>query len=242
MPDFDIDFCYERRQEVIDYVVRKYGADHVAQIITFGTMAARRHPGRRPGAGHPYATVDSVAKLVPMELGMTIDRALNVSNEFRTQYDTNPQIHELIDMARKLEGMPRHASTHAAGVVITEQPVHDVSLAKNDEAVVTQYTMGTLEELGLLQDGLPGAQDADRPERRRADGPQDQAGFPLEQIPIDDQRVYEMLSSGNTEGVFQFESGGMRNVLMQLGPGGHWKISSLSFLPPGPDGLHPALH
>ncbi len=220
MPDFDIDFCYERRQEVIDYVVRKYGADHVAQIITFGTMAARaviRDVGR--ALAIPYATVDSVAKLVPMELGMTIDRALNVSNEFRTQYDTNSQIHELIDMARKLEGMPRHASTHAAGVVITEQPVHDyVPLAKNDEVVVTQYTMGTLEELGLLKMDFLGLRtltvlsDAERMVRRiRPD-------FSLEQIPIDDKRVYEMLSSGSTEGVFQFESGGMRNVLMQLGP------------------------
>lgn len=220
MPDFDIDFCYERRQEAIDYVVRKYGADHVAQIITFGTMAARaalRDVGR--ALAIPYATVDSIAKLVPMELGMTIERALEVSSEFRAQYDTNPQIHELIDMARKLEGMPRHASTHAAGVVITEHPVFDyVPLAKNDEAIVTQYTMGALEELGLLKMDFLGLRtltvlsDAERMVQKF------DSSFSLNRIATDDKKVYEMLSQGSTEGVFQFESGGMRNVLMQLGP------------------------
>jgi DNA polymerase-3 subunit alpha len=220
MPDFDIDFCYERRQEVIDYVVRKYGADHVAQIITFGTMAARgaiRDVGRALAV--PYATVDGVAKLVPMELGMTIDRALEVSAELKGRYDTEPQIHELIDMARKLEGMPRHASTHAAGVVITELPVNAyVPLSKNDEAVVTQYTMTTLEELGLLKMDFLGLRtltvlsDAEKMVRRHT------PDFSVEQIPEDQPEVFRMLADGQTEGVFQFESGGMRNVLMQQGP------------------------
>ena len=153
MPDFDIDFCYERRPEVIDYVVRKYGADHVAQIVTFGTMAAKaaiRDVGRALGV--PYATADSIAKLVPYELNITLDAALKKSAELREQYDSSEQVRDLIDMARKVEGMPRHASTHAAGVVITRDPVSTyVPLARNDESVVTQFTMTTLEELGLLK-------------------------------------------------------------------------------------------
>lgn len=237
MPDFDIDFCYERRQEVIDYVVKKYGHDHVAQIITFGTMAARgaiRDVGRALAV--PYATADTVAKLVPMELGMTLDRALEVSAELKTRYDTDPQIHELLDTARKLEGMPRHASTHAAGVVITEQPVSSyVPLAKNDEAVVTQFTMTTLEELGLLKMDFLGLRtltvlsDAEKMVRRKA------PDFRLEDIREDDQEVFTMLSSGNTEGVFQFESGGMRNVLMQLKPENiEDLIAVISLYRPGP--------
>ena len=153
MPDFDIDFSDERRQEMIDYVVRRYGEDHVAQIITFGTMAARgsiRDVGRAMAI--PYAKVDSVAKLVPMELNITLDRALNISHDLKNLYDSDPQVKELIDMAKKLEGMPRNASTHAAGVVITDRPVCKyVPLAKNNDAVVTQFTMTTLEELGLLK-------------------------------------------------------------------------------------------
>ena len=153
MPDFDIDFSDERRQEMIDYVVRRYGEDHVAQIITFGTMAARgsiRDVGRVMAI--PYAKVDSVAKLVPMELNITLDRALNISHDLKNLYDSDPQVKELIDMAKKLEGMPRNASTHAAGVIITDQPVCKyVPLAKNNDAVVTQFTMTTLEELGLLK-------------------------------------------------------------------------------------------
>lgn len=153
MPDFDVDFCKERRQEVIDYVIRKYGSDHVAQIVAFGTMAAKgaiRDVGR--ALAIPYATCDKIAKLIPNDLGMTIDKALTISQELKKIYDTDPQIHELIDTARKLEGTPRHATTHAAGVVITEKPVSDyVPLAKNDESVVTQFTMTTLDELGLLK-------------------------------------------------------------------------------------------
>lgn len=153
MPDFDIDFCYVRRPEVIDYVVRKYGADHVAQIVTFGTMAARgaiRDVGRALGMSYPQ--VDQVAKLVPMELHITLDKAVSASKELQALMEQDPRVAELIDLARKVEGMPRHASTHAAGVVITRDTVESyVPLAKNDESIVTQFTMTTLEELGLLK-------------------------------------------------------------------------------------------
>ena len=145
MPDFDVDFCYERRQEVIDYVVRKYGADHVAQIITFGTMAARaaiRDVGRV--LGMPYQAVDQVAKQVPSELKMTLSKALKVSYDLKQMYDTDPKVHELIEMALKIEGMPRHASTHAAGVVITREAANEyVPLSCNDGQIVTQFTMTT---------------------------------------------------------------------------------------------------
>lgn len=149
MPDFDIDFCYVRRQEVIDYVVQKYGSDHVAQIITFGTMAARaavRDVGRALALG--YQNVDTVAKLIPNELGMTIDKALSAVPELKKSYESDENVRRLIDVSRALEGMPRHASTHAAGVVITREPADTyVPLQKNDEAIVTQYPMTTLEEL-----------------------------------------------------------------------------------------------
>lgn len=153
MPDIDVDFCYVRRPEVIEYVTRKYGADHVAQIVTFGTMAARaaiRDVGR--ALSIPYNEADAVAKQVPMELHITIDRALTINPELKKMYDSNPTVKNLIDTARALEGMPRHASTHAAGVVITKDPVDTyVPLARNDEQMVTQFTMTTLEELGLLK-------------------------------------------------------------------------------------------
>ena len=208
MPDFDIDFCYERRQEVIDYVVRKYGADHVAQIVTFGTMASRaaiRDVGRALGV--PYATVDGVAKLVPMELKMTIDRALNVSSELRARYENDTQVHELIDTARKLEGMPRHASTHAAGVVITAKPVSEyVPLSKNDEAVVTQYTMTTLEELGLLKMDFLGLRNLtiihDACEMIRRHTP----NFDINNIPTDDKDTFAMLAAGQTDGCLLYTS------------------------------------
>lgn len=152
MPDFDVDFCYERRSEVIDYVIEKYGSDHVAQIVTFGTMAARaavRDVGRV--LGMPYNDVDTVAKLIPRELGITIDKALK-SSDLRTLYENDENVRRLIDLSRKVEGMPRHASTHAAGVVITRDTVESyVPLARNDESIVTQFTMTTLEELGLLK-------------------------------------------------------------------------------------------
>lgn len=237
MPDFDIDFCYVRRQEVIDYVIDKYGDDHVAQIITFGTMAAKgaiRDVGR--ALAIPYNVVDEVAKLVPMELNMTIDKALNLIADLKIKYDNDEQIHELIDMARKLEGMPRHASTHAAGVVITEKEVDSyVPLAKNDEAIVTQYTMTTLEELGLLKMDFLGLRtltvisDTEKLIRNL------DKNFDIDKIPIDDKEVFEMISKGDTEGVFQFESTGMKNVLTRLKPTNlEDLIAVISLYRPGP--------
>lgn len=237
MPDFDIDFCYVRRQEVIDYVVRKYGADHVAQIITFGTMAARaavRDVGR--ALAIPYSVCDQTAKLIPFELGITIDKAIISSPELKSKYDSNPQIKELIDMARKVEGMPRHASTHAAGVVITDKPVDAyVPLAKNDDAVVTQFTMTALEELGLLKMDFLGLRTltvlADTVKLIEKADP----GFSLEHIPEDDKQALDMMSDGFTEGVFQFESGGMRAVLHGLRPDSiEDLIAIISLYRPGP--------
>ena len=218
MPDFDIDFCYERRQEVIDYVIRKYGADHVAQIVTFGTMAARaaiRDGGRV--LDMPYGTVDGIAKLVPMEPKMTLTKALSISRELKARYDADPQVKELIDMSLKLEGMPRHASTHAAGVVITREAADEyVPLATNDGNPVTQFTMTTIEELGLLKMDFLGLRtltvidDAEKMIRKR------EPGFSMDAVPYDDQRVYAMLNAGETEGVFQMESGGMTQAVMGL--------------------------
>ena len=220
MPDFDVDFSDERRQEMIEYVNRKYGQEYVAQIITFGTMAARgsiRDVGR--AMAMPYAAVDAVAKLVPRELNITLETALKKSAELRTKYETDPQIHELIDMAKKVEGMPRNASTHAAAVVITDKPVREyVPLAKNGEAVVTQYTMTIMEELGLLKMDFLGLRNLsvihDAEEMIRREHPD----FSVENIDYQDPKVFRMLASGNVEGVFQFESAGMRSVIMQLRP------------------------
>ena len=237
MPDFDIDFCKERRGEVIEYVVRKYGSDRVAQIISFGTMAARgaiRDVGRALGV--PYATVDTVAKLVPFELNITIDKALGASRELRQIYESDEQIHQLIDIARQLEGMPRHATMHAAGVVITDKPVSDyVPLSKNDDNVVTQFTMTTLEELGLLKMDFLGLRNLtviDTAEKLiRSAHPE----FDHSQINEDDPEVFRMISSGHTEGVFQFESQGMKNVLTRLKPEAMEDlIAVLSLYRPGP--------
>ena len=174
MPDFDVDFCYERRQEVIDYVNRKYGADHVAQIVTFGTMAARnaiRDVGRVMGL--PYQSVDVVAKQVPMELKMTLKRALEVSPELKRMYDSDPQVTELIDTALKVEGMPRHASTHAAGVVITPEPTdYYLPLATNDGLPVTQFNMTEHRRAGSAEDGLPWPAHPDGHPGRRAGRPE----------------------------------------------------------------------
>lgn len=221
MPDFDIDFCTERRGEVIDYVVRKYGTDRVAQIISFGTMAARgaiRDVGRVLAI--PYAVVDSVAKLVPMEIkDITIDLALKASAELRHRYEEDEQTRQLLDIAKSIEGMPRHATMHAAGVVITDRPVSDyVPLSKNDENIVTQFTMTTLEELGLLKMDFLGLRnltvidDADRKIRRT------HPDYDPDNINYKDEKVFAMISQGSTEGVFQFESQGMKNVLTRLKP------------------------
>ena len=237
MPDFDIDFCKRRRGEVIDYVVGKYGADHVAQIISFGTMAARgaiRDVGR--ALGIPYGTVDVIAKLVPFELNITLDKAMQANSKLRAEYDNDPQIRRLIDIAKKLEGMPRHATMHAAGVVITDRPVSDyVPLSKNDDNVVTQFTMTTLEELGLLKMDFLGLRnltvidDAERLIRRS------HPDYSPGDIRDDDRKVFAMISHGATEGVFQFESQGMKNVLMQLKPDCvEDLIAVLSLYRPGP--------
>ncbi len=220
MPDFDIDFCYVNRQKVIDYVINKYGADHVAQIVTFGTLAARaavRDVGRAMDI--PYAVCDKTAKLIPYSYTMTLQSAIEGSAELRTLYQNDEQIKSLLDMAIKVEGMPRHASTHAAGVVISDRPVSDyVPLATNDEAVVTQYTMTALDELGLLKMDFLGLRNLTVIEDTEKAVSQLQKGFSAENIPIDDKATYEMMGKGLTDGVFQFESDGMKTVLRQFGP------------------------
>lgn len=237
MPDFDVDFCYERRQEVIDYVNRKYGADHVAQIVTFGTMAARnaiRDVGRVMGM--PYQSVDAIAKQVPMELKMTLTHALEVSTELKRMYDSDPQVKELIDTALKVEGMPRHASTHAAGVVITPEPADCyLPLATNDGLPVTQFNMTEIEELGLLKMDFLGLRtltvihDAEIAARKK------DPEFSLQSIDYDEPQTYRMLSKGETEGVFQLESSGMTQVLVSLQPQNLEDIIALiSLYRPGP--------
>lgn len=237
MPDFDIDFCKERRGEVIDYVVRKYGEDHVAQIISFGTMAARgaiRDVGR--ALAIPYATVDVIAKLVPMELNITIEKALKISSELNKRYNEDEQTKNLLDIAMSIEGMPRHATMHAAGVVITDKPVSDyVPLSKNDDNVVTQFTMTTLEELGLLKMDFLGLRNLtvidDAEKLIKHNHPE----YNPENVREDDENVFKMISKGYTEGVFQFESQGMRNVLTQLKPDSvEDLIAVLSLYRPGP--------
>lgn len=237
MPDFDIDFCKERRGEVIDYVVRKYGEDHVAQIISFGTMAARgaiRDVGR--ALAIPYATVDVIAKLVPMELNITIEKALKISSDLNKRYNEDEQTKNLLDIAMSIEGMPRHATMHAAGVVITDKPVSDyVPLSKNDDNVVTQFTMTTLEELGLLKMDFLGLRNLtvidDAEKLIKHNHPE----YNPEDVREDDENVFKMISKGYTEGVFQFESQGMRNVLTQLKPDSvEDLIAVLSLYRPGP--------
>lgn len=237
MPDFDVDFCYVRRQEVIDYVIQKYGYDHVAQIVTFGTLAARaaiRDAGRVMGL--PYPVVDSVAKQIPNELKITIDKALRVSKELQKSYETDDDTKRLIDMARRIEGMPRHASTHAAGVVITRDEVSSyVPLAVNDESVVTQYTMTALESLGLLKMDFLGLRTLtvidDTVKMIKKSNPK----FSIDDIDIEDKETYKMLSSGKTDGVFQFESSGMRSVLSKLKPESiEDLIAVISLYRPGP--------
>ncbi len=237
MPDFDVDFCYERREEVIDYVVNKYGADHVAQIVTFGTLAARaaiRDVGRAMGI--PYNVVDNVSKQVPRELNITIQKALKKSPEFKELYDSDEQIKELIDTSMKVEGMPRHSSTHAAGVVITRDPVASyVPLALNDNSPVTQYTMTTLEELGLLKMDFLGLRtltvisDAEKMIRRK------EKDFDIYKVSTSDEETFKMMSKGLTEGVFQFESAGMKSVLVGLKPVSiEDLIAVISLYRPGP--------
>ncbi|MBP3610127.1 MAG: DNA polymerase III subunit alpha [Lachnospiraceae bacterium] len=241
MPDFDIDFCFERRQEVIDYVVEKYGQDRVVQIVTFGTMAARgviRDVGRV--LDYPYALCDQVAKMVPMELGITIEKALKSSSEFRNLYESDEKIHYLIDMSKRLEGLPRNTSMHAAGVVIANAPADvyvPLSRGAND-AITTQFTMTTLEELGLLKMDFLGLRtltvikDAEnlinknRPEGDKLD---------MNAIDYDDPAIYEMIGSGKCDGVFQLESTGMKNFMKELKPENlEDVIAGISLYRPGP--------
>ena len=219
MPDFDTDFCQERRGEVIEYVTRKYGSDHVAQIATFGTMAARgaiRDVGR--ALNFTYAETDVVAKLVPtMPLHITLKEALNVSPKLKEMYDGDERVHLLIDTAMSLEGMPRNTSTHAAGVVITADPVCTyVPLSCNSDTVVTQYTMTTIEELGLLKMDFLGLRNLtvirDAEEQIRKFEPE----FSIDRIPDDDSETFKMLADGKTQGVFQLESAGMTGVCVGM--------------------------
>ncbi len=220
MPDFDTDFCQARRGEVIDYVTEKYGKDRVAQIVTFGTMAARaaiRDVGRT--LNFTYAETDTVAKLIPTTLHMTLDEALRVSPQLKEMYDGDERVRKLVDTARALEGMPRNTSTHAAGVVITKKPVCDyVPLARNDDTVVTQFTMTTIEELGLLKMDFLGLrnltiiEDAEQEIRRHA------PDFNLKTVRDDDPATFAMLGEGKTAGVFQLESAGITNVCVNMKP------------------------
>lgn len=237
MPDFDVDFCKDRRQEVIDYVIRKYGSDHVAQIIAFGTMAARgaiRDVGR--ALAMPYSEVDLVAKLVPNELGMTIKKALGQSRELESRYKSEEKVKTLIDTAMGLEGMPRNATTHAAGVVITRDPVSSyVPLAKNNDAIVTQYTMTTLEELGLLKMDFLGLRNLTVLREAENMIIKSNPNYSPNDINEDDSEVFEMLSKGQSDGVFQFESPGMKSVLIQLKPTSiEDLIAVISLYRPGP--------
>ena len=239
MPDIDVDFCFERRQEVIDYVVRKYGKDCVAQIVTFGTMAARgviRDVGRVMDL--PYALCDSIAKMIPQELNITIDKALEMNHELKTLYDTDEKIKELINMSRRLEGLPRHTSMHAAGVVISQKEVNEyVPLSRAaDGTIVTQFTMTTLEELGLLKMDFLGLRTLtviDNAVRLVAKD----TGRKLDMLKIDynDRAVLDSIGTGKTEGVFQLESGGMKNFMKELKPQSLEDIiAGISLYRPGP--------
>lgn len=239
MPDIDVDFCFERRQEVIDYVVEKYGKDQVVQIVTFGTMAARgviKDVGRVMDV--PYVQCDTIAKMIPQELNITIDKAMKANPELKKIYETDETVRKLIDMSRRLEGLPRHTSMHAAGVVISQKPVMEyVPLSRgSDGSLVTQFTMTTLEELGLLKMDFLGLrtltviQNAEKLVRR-------DKGIELDMDKIDyeDKKVYGMLGSGKTEGVFQLESTGMKNFMKELKPGNLEDIiAGLSLYRPGP--------
>lgn len=239
MPDIDVDFCFERRQEVIDYVVEKYGSDRVVQIVTFGTMAAKgviRDVGRVMDL--PYAFVDSIAKMIPKELNITLDRALSMNPELKKLYQEDDQVHELIDMSKRLEGLPRHTSMHAAGVVISQKSVDEyvpLSLG-SDGSVVAQFTMTTLEELGLLKMDFLGLrtltviQDAARLASESAGERID-----INQIDYDDKCVLESIGTGKTDGIFQLESGGMKSFMKELKPQNLEDIiAGISLYRPGP--------
>lgn len=238
MPDIDIDFCYERRQEVINYVIDRYGADKVAQIITFGTMKAKaavRDVGR--AINMSYGEVDSIAKAIPFDLNMTLDKALDMNTELRASYDSDKRVKELIDTARALEGMPRHASTHAAGVVISKKSINEyVPLYLADKGISTQFTMGTIEELGLLKMDFLGLRNLtvirdalELIEKNHS------IKINLSKITYDDKATYDLISSGNTQGVFQLESTGMTQFMKNLKPDCFEDIvAGISLYRPGP--------
>ena len=238
MPDIDSDFCYERRQEVIDYVVEKYGKECVSQIITFGTMAPRvciRDVGR--AMNYSYSEVDRIAKMIPTMLGITIEKALEFNPELKLAYDSDERVKILIDVAKDLEGIPRHSSTHAAGVVISSRPlVEYVPLQKNDEVIVTQFGMTILEELGLLKMDFLGLRTLtvmnDAVNMIKVNRGVD---IDLDKIDFDDKEVYKMIGQGNTAGVFQLESPGMTSFMKELKPDNLEDIiAGISLYRPGP--------
>ncbi|MBR2021660.1 MAG: DNA polymerase III subunit alpha, partial [Clostridia bacterium] len=232
MPDFDVDFCYFRRQEVIDYVANKYGKAHVAQIVTFGTLAAKaaiRDVGRV--LGMPYSDVDRVAKLIPRNFNITIEKALEESAELRELCREDFKVNSLINIAKKIEGMPRNTSTHAAGVVITDKEVSEyVPLSMNGDCIVTQYTMNEIADLGLLKIDFLGLRYLTVIYEAA-----ESAGINVSDIPLDDERTYKLLAAGDTDGVFQLESGGMRSLLMRMVPKNIEDITiAISLYRPGP--------
>jgi DNA polymerase-3 subunit alpha len=238
MPDIDSDFCYERRQEVIDYVVEKYGANNVSQIITFGTMAARaciRDVGR--AMNYSYSEVDRIAKMIPTMLGITINKALEINPELKNAYDDDTRVQELIDVAKSLEGLPRHSGTHAAGVVIASQPlVNYVPMQKNEGSIVAQFPMGTLEELGLLKMDFLGLRTL-TVMRDAVEMVKEGKGIDidLDKLDFDDKEVYKMIGEGKTVGVFQLESPGMTSFMKDLKPDNLEDIiAGISLYRPGP--------
>ena len=239
MPDIDVDFCFERRQEVIDYVRRKYGDDCVVQIVTFGTLAARgviRDVGRVMDL--PYAQVDTIAKMIPQELNITIDKALKMNPELKKTYEDQPEIHDLIDTARRLEGLPRHTSMHAAGVVISQKDVSEyVPLSRaQDGSIVTQFTMTTLEELGLLKMDFLGLRTLTVIQNAVHLIEQDTGvHLDMQQIDYNDKKVLDSLGTGRSDGVFQLESAGMKNFMKELNPQSlEDVIAGISLYRPGP--------
>ncbi|NLZ81286.1 MAG: DNA polymerase III subunit alpha, partial [Clostridiales bacterium] len=239
MPDIDIDFCYERRQEVIDYVVKKYGSDRVVQIVTFGTLAARgviRDVGR--ALDMPYALIDSIAKMIPNEIGITIERSLKINQDLRKLYEESDEIKYLIDMSKRLEGLPRHTSMHAAGVVISQEPIESyVPLSKaSDGSITTQFTMNTLEELGLLKMDFLGLrtltviQNATKIIEKSKN-----IKIELDNLDYDDKKIFVYIGTGKTEGIFQIESSGMKNFMKELKPENLEDIiAGISLYRPGP--------
>ena len=245
MPDIDVDFCFERRQEVIDYVIEKYGKDCVTQIVTFGTLAARgviRDVGRVMDL--PYAFVDTIAKNIPNELGITIDKALKINPELRSMYESDESIKRLIDMSKRLEGLPRHTSMHAAGVVISQKPMDEyVPLSRgSDGMITTQFTMTTIEELGLLKMDFLGLRTLTVIQNavkmvKKGHG----INIDIDHIDFDDKAVLESLGTGKTEGVFQLESAGMKNFMKELKPQNlEDVIAGISLYRPGPMDFIPA--